>query len=99
VKRRFPAKKIELPFLYHGWYIDHGVSVFMGGPGRKLFDLIALFDRVVIDGAVNGVGKLTRGGALRLRHVQNGYVRWYALMIGLGAVLIIAFVLTQVSFT
>ena len=27
-------------------------------------------------------GKLTRGGAVRLRHVQNGYVRGYALMIG-----------------
>ena len=99
VKRKFPAKKIELPFLYHGWYIDHGVTVFMGGPGRKLFDLVALFDKVVIDGAVNGVGRLTRGGAARLRHVQNGYVRWYALMVGLGAVLIIAFVLTQVSFS
>jgi len=99
VKRRFPARKIELPFLYHGWYIDHGVTLFMGGPGRKLFELVALFDKVVIDGAVNGVGKLTRGGALRLRGVQNGYVRWYALMIGLGAVLVIAFVLTQVSFT
>jgi len=99
VKRKFPARKIELPLLYHGWYIDHGVTVFMGGPGRKLFDLVALFDRVVIDGAVNGVGKLTRGGAARLRHVQNGYVRWYALMIGLGAVLIIAFILTQVSYS
>ena len=61
--------------------------------------LVALFDRVVIDGAVNGVGKLTRGGAVRLRRVQSGYVRGYALMIGLGAVLLIAFVLTQVSFT
>ena len=49
--------KIELPFLYHGWYIDHGVTLFMGGPGRKLFELVALFDRVVIDGAVNGVGR------------------------------------------
>jgi len=98
VKRRFPAKKIELPFLYHGWYIDHGVTVFMGGPGRKLFELFALFDKVVIDGAVNGVGRATRGGAARLRTVQNGYVRWYALMIGLGTVLMIAFILTQVTF-
>ena len=69
------------------------------GPGRKLFELVALFDRVVIDGAVNGVGRAHPWGAARLRTVQNGYVRWYALMIGLGAVLIIAFVLTQVSFT
>jgi NADH-quinone oxidoreductase subunit L len=99
VKHKFPARRIELPFLYHAWYIDHGVTLFVGGPGRKLFELVALFDKVVIDGAVNGVGRLTRGGASRLRTVQNGYVRWYALMIGLGAVLIIAFILTQVSFT
>jgi NADH-quinone oxidoreductase subunit L len=99
MRRKLDHRKIELPFLYNGWYIDHGVTVFMGGPGRKLFDLVALFDRVVIDGAVNGVGRLSRGGAARLRTVQNGYVRWYALMIGLGAVLIVAFILTQVSFS
>jgi NADH-quinone oxidoreductase subunit L len=98
VKHKFPARRIELPFLYHGWYIDHGVTVFMGGPGRRLFDLVALFDRVVIDGAVNGVGRLTRGGASHLRSIQNGFVRWYALMIGLGAVLILAYLLTQVNF-
>jgi NADH-quinone oxidoreductase subunit L len=99
VQRRFPAEKVELPFLYHGWYIDHGVTVFAGGPGRRLFDLAALFDRVVIDGAVNGVGRATRGGAAWLRGTQNGYVRWYALMVGLGVALIIGFVLTQVSFS
>jgi len=93
------AKAIEPQILAEGWYYDRGITLFMGGPGRKLFDLVSLFDRVVIDGAVNGVARLTRGGASRLRTVQNGYVRWYALMIGLGAVLIIAFVLTQVSFT
>ena len=68
------------------------------GPGRKLWDLAAQFDRVVIDGAVNGVGRFTRGSAARLRSVQNGYVRFYALMIAVGAVLMVAFVLTQVTF-
>ncbi len=98
LQRRVDPERIELPLFANGWYIDHGISVFAGGPGRRLFELVATFDRVVIDGAVNGVGRLTRGGATRLRTVQNGYVRWYALMVGLGAVLIIAFVLTQVTF-
>jgi NADH-quinone oxidoreductase subunit L len=97
MKHKVKANKIEQPILYHGWYVDHGVTVFMGGPGRKLFELCATFDRVVIDGAVNGVARLTRGGAGHLRTVQNGFVRWYALMIGLGAVLILAFILTQVT--
>jgi NADH-quinone oxidoreductase subunit L len=99
VRRKVDADRIELPFFANGWYIDHGVTAFMGGPGRRLFDLVALFDRVVIDGAVNGVGRATRGGAAWLRGTQNGYVRWYALMVGLGVALIIGFVLTQVSFS
>jgi NADH-quinone oxidoreductase subunit L len=98
LKKKLDPSRIELPFFANGWYIDQGITTFMGGLGRKWFELIAMFDKVVIDGAVNGVGRATRGGASRLRAIENGYVRWYALMIGVGAVLIVAFVLTQVSF-
>ena len=70
----------------------------MGGIGRRAFEAVSAFDRVVIDGAVNGVGRLTRGSAARLRTVQNGYVRAYALMIALGAALLVVFVLTQVKY-
>ena len=98
IKHRVDSRRIELPLFANGWYIDSAITDFMGGLGRKGFELIALFDKVVIDGAVNGVARATRGGAVRLRSVQSGYVRWYALMIGVGAVLIVAFVLTQVSF-
>ena len=98
LKKKVDPRRIELSFFAHGWYIDQGITAFMGGIGRKGFELIAMFDKVVIDGAVNGVGRATRGGAARLRTIENGYVRWYALMIGVGAVLIVAFVMTQVSF-
>jgi len=98
LKKKVDPRRIELPFFANGWYIDSSITKFMGGIGRKGFELIALFDKVVIDGAVNGVGRATRGGAARLRAAENGYVRWYALMIGVGAVLMVAFVLTQVSF-
>ena len=98
IKRKIEAEKVELSFFANGWYIDHAVTVFMGGPGRRLFNLMALFDKVVIDGAVNGVGRAARGGALRLRAFQSGYVRQYALWIGLGAGAIVVFVLTQVKF-
>jgi len=98
LRHKLDPKRIELPFFAHGWHIDSSIAAFVGGPGRKLFELASLFDRVVIDGAVNGVGRATRGGAARLRHVQSGYVRAYALMIAIGAVLIVAFVLTQVTF-
>jgi NADH-quinone oxidoreductase subunit L len=98
LKHKVDARKIELPLFANGWYIDSTITNFMGGLGRKGFELIAMFDKVVIDGAVNGVARATRGGAMRLRTVQSGYVRWYALMIGVGAVVIVAFVLSQVSF-
>lgn len=98
LKKKLDPSRIELPFFANGWYIDQGITAFMGGLGRKGFELIAMFDKVVIDGAVNGVGRATRGGASRLRSIESGYVRWYALMIGVGAVLMVAFVLTQVSF-
>lgn len=97
LKNKVDPRRIELPFFANGWYIDQSITKFMGGVGRKGFELIAMFDKVVIDGAVNGVGRATRGGASRLRAIENGYVRWYALMIGVGAILIVAFVMTQVS--
>jgi len=99
LKHKVDARKIELPLFANGWYIDSTITNFMGGLGRKGFELIAMFDKVVIDGAVNGVARATRGGAMRLRTVQSGYVRWYALMIGVGAVVVVAFVLSQVSFS
>ncbi|MBU6329436.1 MAG: NADH-quinone oxidoreductase subunit L [Acidobacteria bacterium] len=99
LKHKVDARRIELPLFANGWYIDSAISNFMGGLGRRAFEMIAHFDRVVIDGAVNGVARATRGGAMRLRSVQSGYVRWYALMIGVGTVAIVAFVLTQVSFS
>jgi NADH-quinone oxidoreductase subunit L len=82
---------IEQPVLAHGWYYDEGVSRFMGGPGRRLFDLAALFDRVVIDGAVNGVAQLVRGSGLVLRRVQSGFVRSYALGVALGAFVLMGY--------
>ncbi len=98
LRHKVDPRRIELPLFAHGWYIDSSITAFTGGAGRRLFELVALFDRVVIDGAVNGVGRATRGGAARLRSLQSGYVRAYALMIAVGAVLVVAFILTQVTF-
>jgi NADH-quinone oxidoreductase subunit L len=56
-----------------------------------LFDLAALFDRVVIDGAVNGVAQLVRGSGFVLRRVQSGFVRSYALGVALGAFVLMGY--------
>ena len=84
------AKPIEPKILADGWYYDAAVTRFMGGPGRKAFDSVAWYDSTIVDGAVNGVGRLVRGTAQRIRKVQSGNVRNYAAAIGVGVVLMLA---------
>ncbi len=54
---------------------------------------LAMFDKHVVDGAVNGVAALTSGFGRSLRYIQNGVVQAYALAMVVGAVLILALVL------
>jgi NADH-quinone oxidoreductase subunit L len=89
------VKAVEPEILAHAWYYDEGVSAFMGGPGYQAFDDVAWFDHNVVDGAVNGVGKLSRFTGRALRHVQTGYVRNYALGIGIGAVALLAWFVSR----
>ncbi len=84
------AEPIEPPVLAEGWYYDATVSRFMGGPGREGFAAAAWFDSHIIDGTVNGVGRVVRGTAQRIRTVQSGNVRNYAAAIGVGVVLLLA---------
>lgn len=51
------------------------------------------FDLGIIDGAVNGVGRVVRWFSGRLRVVQTGYVRTYAIVFLLGVVLVIVVML------
>ncbi len=81
---------VEKDILLNAWGLDSSYAAFMGGPGRALFDLMAWFDRTIVDGVVNGIGfVLTKLGSL-LKYTQPGYVRSYALGIGAGTVLVAA---------
>jgi NADH-quinone oxidoreductase subunit L len=91
LKGKVDPRVVEQPVLAHGWFYDELVTRFMGGPGRKMFDLGALFDRVVIDGAVNGVATVVRTSGTVLRRVQTGFVRSYALGVALGAFLLMGY--------
>jgi NADH-quinone oxidoreductase subunit L len=86
VYERRRARAVEPAVLAHAWYYDEAVSRFMGGPGRRLFDALAWFDAHVVDGAVNGVGWVVRGTGGQLRRLQTGYVRNYAVGVGVGAI-------------
>ncbi len=57
-------------------------------PGQWLTRALVYFDNRGIDGLVNGVGASLGGLSGRMRRVQSGYVRSYALAMLAGAVLI-----------
>ena len=54
-------------------------------PGQKLTQLLVKTDENVIDGAVRAVGSSALGSARGMRKLQTGYVRNYALLILIGA--------------
>jgi len=54
-------------------------------PGQKLTQLLVRTDESVIDGAVRAVGSSALGSARGMRKLQTGYVRNYALLILIGA--------------
>ncbi len=64
------------------------VSDFIGGD----------FDLGVIDGIVNGLGRVTQRLAGLLRHIQTGYVRNYALSVLFGALIVLLILLLPVLF-
>jgi NADH-quinone oxidoreductase subunit L len=88
-------RPVEPEVLRRAWYVDEALSAFMGGPGRELAEGAATVDRVGIDGAVNGIAAAVQGGGSRLRVVQSGYVRNYALGMALGALLLVGFFITR----
>ena len=93
------SKKKIAPFepqiLADAWKYDSAISAFVGGPGRKAFDGVALFDAGVVDGAVVGVGREVRSLSGILRKAQTGLVRSYAVIIGFGAIAVLAWFLVR----
>ena len=62
-------------------------------PGQKLTQALVATDEKVIDGVVRGVGASAVGSARGMRKLQTGYVRNYALLILIGALLALVAVL------
>lgn len=75
--------------LEHKWYVDELYDTVIV---RPLIQFSGFLDRIAerkgIDGAVNGVGKLVRWGADRMRLLQNGQVGAYLFTMVVGIVLL-----------
>jgi NADH-quinone oxidoreductase subunit L len=94
--KRINARRLESKLFANAWYYDTALARVVGGPGTDAFEAAASFDRTVIDGAVNGVGGSVPRMGQALRQFQNGYVRRYALAIGVGSLLMLAFMFSRV---
>ena len=89
LRSRIPTDKLEPALLENAFYVDAGVSKFVGGPGTAAFEAAAATDRKVVDGAVNGVAKLVRRIGETVRPLQSGYLRHYASGVAVGAVILV----------
>ncbi len=82
--------------LLRKYYVDELYDALFVRPLIRLSEWCArAFDLGVIDGIVNGVGRLVVEWAAGMRRVQTGFVMNYAVGILIGAVAVIAFLLTR----
>ncbi|HME97764.1 MAG TPA: NADH-quinone oxidoreductase subunit L [Methylomirabilota bacterium] len=82
--------------LLNGYYVDQIYDAVIVKPIYHLSLWFArIFDPSVIDGIVNGVAAAMAGWARGLRRVQTGFVMNYAFGILLGAVAVVAYLLTR----
>jgi NADH-quinone oxidoreductase subunit L len=73
--------------FWHDWFHERAIrDTFF-----KITDFLANpIDKLVIDGAVNGTGRLVARASGGLRKMQTGFVRQYALVMLAGVVLVVA---------
>ncbi|MXY31531.1 MAG: NADH-quinone oxidoreductase subunit L [Gammaproteobacteria bacterium] len=93
-----PAAEAAAPtglgsLLFNKWYVDEFYDRFVVQPvlaaSRFAWRVI---DAVLIDGAVNGLGLVTRAGGAFVSLFQTGQVNTYALVLTLGVLAILGFV-------
>jgi NADH-quinone oxidoreductase subunit L len=84
---------LEPAFLTRGWYIDEGVAAMVSGPLARMASAFSFtVDLGLVDGLVRGVGSSIAASGRQLRRIQTGYVRNYALGIGVGAAILLFYV-------
>lgn len=59
-------------------------------PGHALSRSLVDVDRRGIDGLVEALARLVGGSSNRIRQLQNGFARSYALSVFIGATLVVA---------
>lgn len=89
MKHRIPTDRLEPEFLENAMYVDASYARVVGGPGTSGFQKTADFDRRIVDGGVNGVGRAIMKLGQLIQPTQSGYMRNYAVAVALGALAIL----------
>lgn len=77
-------------FFYNKWYVDELYQNAIVAPLNRFAAFLKDFiEKVIIDGAVNGIGKSIQFAARKTRMVQNGQVGFYILWMVLGMVVML----------
>ena len=71
-------------FLANKWYVDELYNAIIVKPLDLLAQFLTFFDKNIIDGIVNGVGRLVQYGSRQLRLLQSGLVGGYVLLMVIG---------------
>lgn len=74
--------------LENKWYVDEFYDAIIVNPLKSLSRVLNDFDTKVIDGAVNGVGRLVKYGGRQFRWLQSGQIGSYILMMVISMLLV-----------
>ena len=96
-RSRVPAEETGVWRLVgRGYYVDDLYAQVFARTGKLGAAWLAFrFDARVVDGAVEGVGGLTRRIGMRLRPLQTGFVRSYGAIMLVGIVAVLAWFLSR----
>jgi len=70
--------------LANKWYVDEFYNAIIVRPLDLLAQFLVFFDKNIIDGIVNGVGRLVQYTSRQLRLLQSGQVGGYVLLMVVG---------------
>ena len=70
--------------LANKWYVDEFYDALIVRPLDLLAQFLVFIDKNIIDGIVNGIGKLVQYGSRQLRLLQSGLVGGYVLLMVVG---------------
>ncbi len=72
-------------FLFHKWYFDEAIDFLIYRPTIAIGSFAnRVFERIVVDGVVNGATDVVRSAGGVVKAAQSGFVRAYALLLFAG---------------